>query len=76
MTIKVISQDSIARWAEAKGVKEPEYKDLTDEEFAEINDVYESGWHFDSLEEFVDAFNRDDNSCPVPTCHFVRIYQE
>lgn len=76
MTIKVINQESIAEWAESKGIEEPDWEDLTDEEFSEINEMYDYGWEFDSLEEFVNAFNNDLNECPVPTNQFIRIYND
>lgn len=76
MEIKVINQDNIGKWAKAKGIEEPNWHDLTDEQFSEINELYECSWSFDSLEDFVSAFNRDDNECPVPSCHFIRVFND
>ena len=75
MEIKVINMESIGEWAESKGIEEPSWQDLTDEQFSEINELFDCGWHFDSLQEFVSAFNSDANECPVPSCHFIRIYE-
>jgi len=76
MKIKVINADSIGEWAEAKGIEEPPAQELTDEQFSEINEEYEGGWAFDSLEAFVSAFNNDTNECPVPSTHFIRVFND
>ena len=76
MKIKVISMDSIGEWAEAKGIEEPSAQELTDEQFSEINEEYECGWAFDSLDAFVSAFNNDANECPVPSTHFIRVFND
>ena len=76
MKIKVINVDSISDWAQDKGIEEPWWEDLTDEQFSEINEEYEDGWSFDSIEDFVWSFNTDDNDCPVPTAHILRIFNE
>ena len=73
MQIKIISAENICEWAKDNGIPEP-YYDLTDEQFSEINENYDHGWSFDSWEEFVSAFNRDDNCCPTPTCHYIRVF--
>lgn len=47
----------------------PSVDELTDEEFIELS----NGWHFDSIEEYIAAFNADANECPVPSYHYMRI---
>lgn len=72
MRILVISVETFDKWNE-KNRKNLVIDELTDEQFENINEQYEYGWGFDSLEEYVSAFNRDDNSCPVPSSHYIRV---
>ncbi len=73
--IIVISCHSLDKWNEENGT-ELGQAELTDEQFREISRRYDCGWHFDSMEEYVDAFNRDDNQCPVPDSHYIRVVRE
>ncbi|MBR2093300.1 MAG: hypothetical protein IJ904_04555 [Candidatus Methanomethylophilaceae archaeon] len=74
MRVIVISIGSLDAYCEKHGIRSA--SDLTDKQFDEICRDYEDGWSFDSLEEFVDAFNEDRNDCPVPTEHCIRIIRD
>lgn len=75
MRILVISPDALDAWKHVTG-SDLEYYQLTDEQFKDINERYERGWSFDSLEEFAAAFNCDDNTCPVPSTHYIRFVKD
>lgn len=47
----------------------PDVDELTDEQFMELSD----GWCFDTIEEFIEAFNENSWRCPVPSEHYIRI---
>lgn len=75
MKIRVVSSWSIEEWNESKGT-DKSFEELSDEEFIEVNEKYNNGWSFESMDEFVDAFNYDSNKCPTPSEHYIRVFGE
>lgn len=43
--------------------------EFTDEEIIKFS----NGWCFDSWDEFIEHFNRDDYDAPTPTQHYMRL---
>ena len=80
MKIYVISNNAFERWLmenmQNAANEEKSVSDLTDEEFVAICNKHHDGWHFDSLEEFVSAFNSDSPFAPGPSYHFIRVIEE
>lgn len=78
MKIYVISIDAIERWIDNhnKPAAKADVNNLTDEEFLEICNKYADGWHFNSVEEYVKAFNEDLNNVPESSYHYIRAIEE
>lgn len=75
MEILIISFDSLQEWNRKNGT-DLSHNQLSDEQFREINETYNQGWGFPSLEEFAASFNEDENDCPVPCEHFIRFFKD
>lgn len=76
MIIRVISCDALNDYNEEHETDFCSANDLSDEVFKAINEEYCGGWHFDSFEEFVDEFNADGSYAPMPSEHFIRMFNE
>ena len=72
--IYVISSDALFDWCLNKNI-DIYVDDLTDEQFLEINRKYMNGWHFNSIEDFIIAFNSDWN-VPDSGEHYLRLIGE
>lgn len=77
MKIYVIALKSFNYWLTKNNLNlDKKVEDLTDDEFIAICNEYQEGWHFDSWDEFIDAFNRDSPYAPEPSHHYIRVVEE
>lgn len=74
MKIYIIAHENFDSWLTKMNL-DKEVKDLTDDEFIAICNEYQEGWHFDSWEEFIDAFNNDSPFAPEPSHHYIRVVE-
>lgn len=76
MKILIISFDSLQEWNDRNNMKK-KADELTDEEFAQINEDYEDGWCFNSFEEFTAFYNNYYDNAPIPdTSLYIRAVKE
>lgn len=78
MKIYVISINAIERWIDNhnKPAAKADVNNLTDKEFIEICNKYADGWHFNSVEEYIKAFNEDLNNVPESSHHYIRAIED
>lgn len=77
MVIRVISLDSVIDYYEEKGKSTPpSIEHISDKVFKKINEEYEDGWSFPSVEAFINEFNGDGEYAPVPNEHYLRVFKD
>lgn len=78
MKIRILSIERLDQYVYKNNLEDviDNYGDLTDEQFIELNEKLEHGWGFDSWDEFVAEFNADSNLAPVPSEHYIRVFND